>query len=84
MESQEMSQVSARFAPFFIDFFIKSLWVFSYDLENPRCRQNAIQRIPNNCAYNAVQMFSQFWKILGFIAWRFHVPVSQSTPNIIS
>ena len=67
------SEISSRFITFCHGFLMESLRVFSYDLENSRCRQRAIQRIPYNCACNAGQMFSQFWKILGFIAWRFHI-----------
>ena len=70
------SEISSRFITFCHEFFMESLQVFSYDLENSRCRQRAIQRIPYNCACNAGQMFSQFWKILGFIAWRFHIVLS--------
>ena len=58
---------------FLIEFFMESPWVFSYDLENSRCCQNVIQRAPIHCESYAVQIYSQFWKILGFIAWRFHI-----------
>ena len=67
------SDISSLDLIFCHEFFMESPWVFSYDLENSRCCQNVIQRAPIHCACNAVQMYSQFWKILGFIAWRFHI-----------
>ena len=73
MKSSEISEVAARFHTFCHEFFIKSPRVFSYDLENSCCRQNAIQRNPIHAVPNVAQMFCGFWKLLGFIAWRFHI-----------
>ena len=62
------SGISSHFLTFRHEFFMESLRVFSYDLENSCCRQNAIQRNPIRGVPNDFQMFCEFWKLLGFIA----------------
>ena len=67
--------ISSLYLTFCHDFFMESLRVFSYDLENSCCCQKTTQNNPINCESDAVQMYSEFWEILGFIAWRFHMEV---------
>ena len=71
--SQKLENASAHSWTFFIEENFKSPWVFSYDLENSCCWQTTIQNTPIHCACNAVHENSEFSKILGFIAWRFHI-----------
>ena len=68
-------EVSSLYLTFCHEFFMESLRVFSYGLENSCCWQKTIQNTPIHCACNAVHENSEFSKILGFIAWRFHIEI---------
>ena len=65
--------ISSLYLTFCHEFFIESPWVFSYDPEISCYCQKTIQNTPIHCESNAVQIYSEFSKILGFIAWRFHI-----------
>ena len=67
------NDISSRFLTFLHRFFMESLRVFSYDLENSWYYQKTTQNTPIRCESHAVQIYSEFWEMLGFIAWRFHI-----------
>ena len=77
------SGISSRFLTFRHEFFMESLRVFSYDLENSCCWQKTIHNTPIRCVPNVSQMFCEFWKMLGFIAWRFHMKTCWKESEIL-
>ena len=76
------SDISSLFLTFCHEFFMESLRVFSYDPENSCYCQKTAQNTTIHCESFSVQMFSEFWKYLWFIAWTFHiVTTGLSLPN---
>ena len=67
------SDISSLYLTFCHEFFMESRWVFSYDLENSCCWQKTIQNTPIHGVPLVAHEKLVFSKILGFIAWRFHI-----------
>ena len=67
---------------FLIEFFIKNLRVFSYDLENACTCQKTTQNTPIHCACSCGHEKLEFHKILGFIAWPPHIRVFRTEVDL--
>ena len=73
MNFLKFRDVRGRLSSFLVDKNFKSLQVFPYDPEIEVSHQKTTQNIPIHCESTSGHEYLNFEKILGFIAWRFHM-----------